>query len=568
MKTALMPQWKFHKGAQTRPGKQYKRHTLAAEFTLIFFLLILGTLICCVLFNTFFLEKYYIRQKRKALWEAFGSLDKASTTDSFDSDEFGVTLSRISGKDNIEIIVMDADSHTVKAVATDVQAMTNRLLENLMGLTDSASDDSSQAFSESSGNRMPDGAGSYYLVQVLEKNSDQTTQIVTSRKTGAEYLEMWGILSDGHYYMMRSTLDSIHNNSGIANRFFFMMGISSLFIGTIASIFFARRITRPIQKLTEISQKMRQLDFSAKYTGRDATEISVLGDNINELSSALEKTISELKTANNQLQQDIERREKTEQMQREFISNVTHELKTPLALIQGYAEGLQDGIADDDKDARNEYCTVIVDESQKMNGMVQKMLELTHLEFGEDTVSFEHFDIVDLIRTYLSSAEILADSKNVSLQFEDRDPIMVWSDPFMVQEVFQNYYSNALNHAEGEKTISIRFTQKENCVRVSVYNSGQPIPEDSLPHIWERFYKVDKARTRAYGGSGVGLSIVKAIMELLDQKYGVINYSDGVEFWFELDTRTIDTQPESNAETSENILRRSDVRDAGSMQNA
>lgn len=536
-----MPQWKFYKGTKDRDGRQKKRHTLTAEFTLFFFLLILGTLVCCVLFNTFFLEKYYIKQKRKALWEAFGSLNDASTTDSFDSDEFGITLSRISGKDNIEIIVMDADSHTVKSVATDVQAMTNRLLENLLGLTDPASDDSTQAASES---RLPDGAGNYYLVQVLDRSSDQTIQIVTSRTTGAEYLEMWGILSDGNFYLMRSALESIHNNSGIANRFFLIIGILSLCIGTVACIFFSRRITRPIQKLTEISQQMRQLDFSAKYNGNDATEISVLGDNINELSSALEKTISELKTANNQLQQDIERREKTEQMQREFISNVTHELKTPLALIQGYAEGLQEGIADDDPDTRNEYCAVIVDEAQKMNGMVQKMLELTHLEFGEETVSFEHFDIVDLIRTYLNSAEILADSKNVSLQFEDRDPIMVWSDPFMVQEVFQNYYSNALNHAEGDKTISIRFTPKETCVRVSVYNSGQPIPEDSLPHIWERFYKVDKARTRAYGGSGVGLSIVKAIMELLGQQYGAINYSDGVEFWFELDTRTIDIPSE------------------------
>ena len=110
----------------------------------------------------------------------------------------------------------------------------------------------------------------------------------------------------------------------------------------------------------------------------------------------------------------------------------------------------------------------------------------------------------------------------------------MWADEFKTEEVFSNYFSNAINHVLGEKVIDVRLIRMENKVRVSVFNTGEPIPEDSLGHLWEKFYKVDKARTREYGGSGVGLSIVKAIMESMNQEYGVTNYDNGVAFWFEL----------------------------------
>jgi signal transduction histidine kinase len=222
-------------------------------------------------------------------------------------------------------------------------------------------------------------------------------------------------------------------------------------------------------------------------------------------------------------------------MRKEFLSNVSHELKTPIALIQGYAEGLKEGI-DDGLESRDFYCGVIMDEASKMNHMVTKLLSLNQLEFGTDTVAMERFDITMLIRNYLQSAEILCRQKEISLRMEDYPPVSVWADEFKVEEVFNNYFSNAINHVAGNRVIDVKLTLKENRVRVSVFNTGIPIPEESIPHIWEKFYKVDKARTREYGGSGVGLSIVKAIMDAMNQSYGVINYDNGVEFWFELET--------------------------------
>jgi signal transduction histidine kinase len=281
---------------------------------------------------------------------------------------------------------------------------------------------------------------------------------------------------------------------------------------------------------------MKELDFDAKYTSKHKNELDLLGENINELSETLEKTIRELKTANLELKKDIETKEKIDKMRSEFLANVSHELKTPIALIQGYAEGLQDGIADDDPESREFYCDVIVDEAGKMNKMVKQLMTLNELEFGKNNYNLERFDIVAVIQNYLKSADILAKQKDVTVQIEDSEPIYVWADEFKVEEVLQNYYSNALNHIDGDRIIKIKFKKGDGVVRVSVYNTGDPIPQDSIEHLWEKFYKVDKARTREYGGSGVGLSIVKAIMDSMGQRYGVVNCEKGVEFWFELET--------------------------------
>ncbi len=294
-------------------------------------------------------------------------------------------------------------------------------------------------------------------------------------------------------------------------------------------------------ELKNISEQMTKLNFETKYESRGQNEIDLLGRHINELSSTLERTISELKTANNELQRDIEKKEQIDEMRKEFLSNVSHELKTPLALIQGYAEGLVEGINDDDIESRNFYCEVIIDEAGKMNTMVKKLLDLNQLEFGKDVVTMERFDITALIRNFITSAEILISQNEVKVRLEEPEPIYVWADEFKTEEIIRNFFSNAMNHVSGDRIIEIKYQlieqESANKVRIRVFNTGEPIPEESLAHIWEKFYKVDKARTREYGGSGVGLSIVKAIMESMNQRYGVINYTNGVEFWFELETK-------------------------------
>lgn len=553
-----------------RKDKEKKRqkrgpgfHSLREEFTLLFFVLMAGMVLVIYLANSFFLEKFYIRNKQQALVNAYSSINAAAKANEITSDEFDVELLQITSRDSIGCIIMSDESRTMKCYAQDPGTMLRRMWDNLLydeeseeaassasSAAGSAGSSESAAAASTTGTVPEDSDTRYQVVKTISASASQRLQVVLDTRTNSQSMEMWGILGDGSFYLLRTPIESITNDTRIANQFILYVGILAIIGGVFIAMALGNRISRPIRALSDISQRMKQLDFSARYEGKDQNEIGELGDNINDLSSTLEQTISELKTANNQLQRDLQQKEQVETFQREFISNVTHELKTPIALIQGYAEGLQDAVADDEE-SRQFYTEVIIDEAGKMNQMVLKLLALTHLEFGQTDVNIEHFDAVEMINSYLSSAGLLAKDKDVKVNVQKSAPILVWSDRFLTEEVFQNYYSNALNHVEGDKVIDIKFTKKENAVRISVFNTGKPIPEDSLDRIWEKFYKVDKARTRAYGGSGVGLSIVKAIMDLLHQNYGVINYDNGVEFWFELDTSNREDAPRALAGEAE-----------------
>lgn len=360
---------------------------------------------------------------------------------------------------------------------------------------------------------------------------------VYDKRIGSYYLELIGTLDSGAFVYLRTNYQSMNENIATFNRFIGYAGGSVFVVGIILMIFIGNNFAKPIVQIADIAQRMSKLDFEVKYPVTTQDEIGVLGSCINMLSENLESTISELKTANNELQKDIENKIQIDEMRKEFLSNVSHELKTPIALIQGYAEGLLDNI-NEDKESRDFYCEVIIDEAQKMNKMVKKLLSLNQIEFGNNQMSFERFDIVNLIQNVMLSASILAEQKEAKIAFDKAyEPVFVWADEYMVEEVVTNYISNAINHVDFEKKIEVSLEKHDNVVKIRVFNTGKQIPEEELKKVWIKFYKVDKARTREYGGSGIGLSIVKAIMESLNQRYGVQNHDNGVEFWFELDCR-------------------------------
>ena len=486
------------------------KYSIRKQFTLVFGLLMAGTILLCWFINNTFLEDYYLRNKERAMLSAYAVINKASNEEAFDSEAFDIEFQMICGRNNINIIILDAETKTLKTSMNNYQILSRQLLDYLFDQ-----------------NMDPES-------RVLFKEDNYEMNIIRDDRTQQEYVDMWGVLDNGNLFLFRSPLESIRQSVAVANRFLAYVGLVSVLISALVIWLVSRKVTEPIMELTQISERMSRLDFDAKYTGNSKTEVALLGRNINELSETLENTISELKSANNELQRDIEKKNKIDEMRKEFLSNVSHELKTPIALIQGYAEGLREGI-NDDAESREFYCEVIMDEASKMNNMVKKLLTLNQLEFGNDTVTMERFDVTALIKNYLQSVDILCKQKEIKVQMENTPAIHVWADEFMVEEVFGNYFTNAMNHVAGDKVIDVKLVTEDKKVRISVFNSGQPIPEESLPHIWEKFYKVDKARTRAYGGSGVGLSIVKAIMESMNQEFGAINYDNGVEFWFELE---------------------------------
>lgn len=482
------------------------KHSIRRQFALIFIGLMAGTIFLCWIINNVFLEDYYIRSKIDVIQEAYVTIGRAANSNTYNTEEFRGELDTICRSYDITVCVMDANSQTKYSSKNGGRELEAQLVGYVFG---------------------------FYMdaVKVIEEGEDYVLQRVTGEN---EYLEMYGRLNTGISFIMRTPIESIRESAKVANRFLAYVGILGTLAGGIIIWFVSDRITKPIMKLNHISESMVHLDFESKYEGREKNEIGMLGANINKLSESLERSISELKTANNALQRDIERKEEIDEMRREFLANVSHELKTPIALIQGYAEGLLESV-NDDPESRGFYCEVIMDEAGRMNTMVQKLLTLNQLEFGNDVVSMERFDIAALIRNYLQSADILTKQDGIQVCMEDYPSMYVWGDEFKTEEVFMNYFSNAVNHCEGERRIVVTLESKEEVVRVGVYNTGQPIPVEALPHLWEKFYKVDKARTREYGGSGVGLSIVKAIMESINRHYGVENREDGVFFWFELE---------------------------------
>lgn len=505
------------------------KHSIRVRFTLMFVGLTMLILIGIWGVNNLFLERFYVNQKVDALRLAYSQIDQlvvkkmeegGSIRDEFPSSNFfdsgeqteGVQLLRRLGDENniMTIIVDGINDYPIVSSGRDARFMMDRIRRYIVG---------------------DDQVGN----ETILETDQYTIQRSFDKRSSAYYLECWGFFSDNStIFIMSTPLASIRESVELSNQFLAYVGIAAMILSCLIIYVATKRVTSPILKLAGISERMSNLDFEAKYEGSAQDEIGVLGNSMNTLSNRLKETIGELKEANIELQKDIQEKIQIDDMRKEFIANVSHELKTPIALIQGYAEGLAEGMAED-KESRDYYCEVIVDEAGKMNKMVRQLLTLTALEFGNDQVSLERFDLIEVIKGVLSSASILIQQKHANIQFPVYGPVYVWADEFKIEEVITNYLNNALNHLGGKGIIHIMVEELGNTVRVTVRNTGEHIPEEELPNIWTKFYKVDKARTREYGGSGIGLSIVKAIMDSHHREYGARNVEDGVEFWFTLD---------------------------------
>ena len=367
--------------------------------------------------------------------------------------------------------------------------------------------------------------------------STDSYQIFTQAFPGSkdEYLVLLGSLPDGNIVFVRATLSSMEHTTSITNNFFVHMVFLALIITTIFAHIAISRFTKPLINLIDITKKISDFNFEVKYKPqRVYNEIDDLGEHINEMSTTLKRAITQLRLANESLKHDLEVREETENMRKEFVSNVSHELKTPIALIQGYAEGLQEGIMDDEN-SRQIYLDIIIDEANKMNRLVREMLILNQLEAGQMNLDLVDFDVTEMIDSVVDSNQINFEAQNITYSFINKEECMVHADEFLVEQVITNFISNAIHYVMNENVITVRYDfVKKGKVRISVFNSGNNIAKKDIKHIWEKFYKADKARSREYGGSGIGLSVVKATMELLHEKFGVENLSNGVEFWCEL----------------------------------
>lgn len=488
--------------------------------TLLTFMLVVSTLI-----NIFFLEKYYEKYKISMLDDSFAAVENALKNSN--PEDVTLSLDQLSSKQGVTMYLFKTYEYSLGTFleVTYPAGMSERQRKNL--------------------------EGEIYYFRIVNAGIVKNSKLIHKRdsysiykhfdsRLETNYIELYGTLTDDRTIFIRTNYNNIKESVGIANRFFMYAGLVAIAIGSLIMYLIGVNFTKPIKRLSEVTKEISELNFDVRYEEEREDEIGVLAHSINVLSEKLETAILGLKSANNALQSDIRQKEREDELRKEFLSNITHELKTPIALIQGYAEGLKINIneAPEDKDF---YCDVIIDEAAKMNVMVKQLLSLNQIELGMNKPEFERFDIISLIKSVVTSMEMLFVNKGIDCSFDYQTPIYVWADEFLIEEVLTNYITNAMNHVRennvGKKLITVFPEVFEDRVRISVFNSGEPIPEEDVEHIWDKFYKVDKARTREYGGSGIGLSIVKAIMESQNNGYGLKNWDNGVEFWFELDIK-------------------------------
>jgi signal transduction histidine kinase len=325
--------------------------------------------------------------------------------------------------------------------------------------------------------------------------------------------------------------EGISRSADIAIQFNFYIVLILLALAMIVVVFLAKRMTQPIISLSAMTKRISDLDFSIKYKGNSNDEIHELGLNINEMSDALEDAMIQLKEANEALKRDLLEKEKNVEMRKTLIANVSHELKTPIALVMSYAEGLsQNQMLDSDK--KDYYLNVISKEAEHMDTLVRDLLDLTELEYDAFKLEYSTFDMSSLVDELIDRYASLIKEKSLRVELDKEDIIDCYGDKRRMDQAITNLLLNAIEHSPTDGLVSIRI-QVNDKVKIFIENSGSHIKDENLDLIWTSFFKSDK-RDRKIGGSGIGLSIVKAIVEKHQGSYGVRNTASGVEFYIEI----------------------------------
>ena len=493
------------------------------RFRLFFALCLVVTVIVIflILINNVVLETIYINAKAEKIKLAYEKINVYSTTDNIDESSIEDELNRINMRNGFDILIVNDKKENTYSSNKNLSPFINGINKTII------EDNTSKV----NFGLVPDENA------VLLKNEKYVIRKLVDVRNNFNYLLLTGELDNGDTLYIRVQVESIQDSVKLSNDLLLLIGGIAIIVTSFIASFISGRFTKPIVELNEITQDMTKLNFNKKYKEKGYDyEIDELGKNINIMSDKLETTINELRETNIELEKDIEEKSKIDEMRKQFISDVSHELKTPIALIQGYAEGLIENVNNDDE-SRKFYAEVILDESNKMDRLVKQLLELMKLEYGTREFNNINFDIVELIKEVIRKCDVMIKENNIEIKFDESKKISVNADEFYIEQVVTNYFTNAIkNNVEinGKKVIEIDIQDKEDKVRISVFNTGKNIQKDDLERIWKRFYKVDESRNREDGGTGIGLSIVKAIMNNYGNDFGALNRENGVEFYFEL----------------------------------
>lgn len=465
------------------------------------------TLLIIIVANSTLLYRYYLSAEKRIIKE---QADLLCSTDLSNTVALRQTLSDINENYSIDVEIY-ADNNTVLYTTQG---------DKLMEFIHQGKNDK---FSMSRRPLEPIGNGEIYGGYLIQTAKD--------RVSGEEFLTCGLSLDDSISAELKIRISMLENSADIAGKFVTAVTAVCFFISIVWIFFFARKFSRPITEMTAITHRLSHLDFSKRVPIAQNNEIGVLGASINNMSLSLQNSIEELRQANLKLQGEVENERRLDKMRKQFVANVSHELKTPISIISGYAEGLKLNV---NSEKKTEYCNIILDESARMNTLVLSLLELSRYESGQVELKKEVFKIKDITDNLVK--RIFADGTHSIIDEIDCDHC-IFADAVQFEQVIKSYLENAKSHTENQGEIILKSEEKDELIRISVFNEGKHIDEEIMPLIWQSFYRGEQSHKREGGRFGLGLSIVAAIASLHGTPCGVYNTENGVCFWIEFNKK-------------------------------
>lgn len=464
--------------------------TIKNKLFFIFMILMVSLVLGGILLNSIFLESYYIYKNKGTLVSVSEKIKEEYINNKEDGYEYADMLE---SADGINTIIVDKNFNVeYNSLVPKSNEEQKRLAKEIR-----------QTISENQKQLLKK-----YLYYIDEKENAQRTRLIFVSK-----------INDKEFIILLKSVKSIHESVSIANEFFIFAGCIVIFIGAIVILIFSNKMTKPIIKMSEVAESISNLEFDKVVDINSTDEMGKLGNSINKISEKLCISINELK-------QDVERK-------KELIRNMSHELKTPIGIIKGYAEGLKYGVAND-KDKIDKYCSILVDECDRMDKLVKELLDYSMMEGGMIKLNISTFNIYEFMCKVMERFTPIFEEKNIMFNLSCIKECKISADSDMLEKAINNFITNAIDHIGDKNVINISVEKKEDKLTISVFNTGDNIPEEELNKIWDVCYKIDKARSRKYGGHGIGLSLVRLIAQLHGGIAKVENVDDGVRFSLEI----------------------------------
>ncbi len=332
----------------------------------------------------------------------------------------------------------------------------------------------------------------------------------------------------GGYIIAITPLSEVNDVLGTMNSYYFIVFIVTFLLVIVISLIYSKFMTKPLVEMSNVAKKISECDFQYKYDVKSEDEIGILGNSLNLISNNLEKSLSELQEANEMLKKEMDIKKIQEEKRKELIANISHELKTPITIIQGSINGVKSGMYTED------MYEDILEETNKMNELVKEMLEISKLESPTFVLKKEAFDLTSVFLKEKDKLKSIIKEKNLNIVFNDYDEAIAFGDEKRINQVVTNLLTNAIKYTpDGEKIdINIELNQDEDRYVFTIENFGITLTEEEIEKIWDPFYRKEKSRNKRFGGTGLGLSIVKRILEIHNSEFGVVSTENSVRFYF------------------------------------